>query len=75
MNKLCNVCGKKKRFDDTESMDEVVEANLFSNIEIRFGYGSEFDMTSMGFCICEDCLKTMIATFKHAPTRKDLNFG
>ena len=77
MNKFCNKCGKKKKFNDEDinncDLDAVVEASLFSNIEIRFGYGSQFDMTSMNFCICEDCLIEFTESMTNKPTCKEIS--
>ncbi len=63
---LCNKCGGSCRYygNDHGLVEQVIEG----------GYGSKLgDMVTYRFSLCEGCLATLFATFKHPVEVLDLN--
>ncbi len=59
----CNKCGNESKGIDNDGLYD----SKFQSISCRFGYGSEYDMESWKFDLCESCLVELIKTFKHVP--------
>lgn len=59
----CNSCGKS-----ISQTQLGFESDHFHNVNLHFGYGSNYDMEHWSFDICEDCITSYIKTFKHVPS-------
>lgn len=59
----CNKCGKK--FEKNKS-DLCWDAQLH-NFGVSGGYGSEYDMESFDFDLCEECVNELVKTFMIVP--------
>lgn len=57
----CNKCGK------IIDQNNYAELNKIHTIMLSFGYGSEHDMETWDFDVCEDCILEYIKGFKIAP--------
>jgi len=63
MNNLtCNKCGNTLPMDEQGNMN-IMDCNLRHQMEVRFKYGSPFDLLVGKFCLCEDCLLAFMDTF------------
>ncbi|MEK4025404.1 hypothetical protein [Sporosarcina sp. FSL W7-1283] len=58
---VCNKCGKH---DDAK---EGINLAHYQEIGVSFGYGSDYDMQSWKFDLCEECLVELVKTFKIIP--------
>ena len=56
---VCNCCGKINVINNEYNMTDI------SPIDISFGYGSRFDLTTWEMDICDDCIEKWIKSFKH----------
>lgn len=59
-NVICNKCKK-------ESTNETWGKSVFQEFHCSFGYGSQYDMETWSFDLCEDCLTDLIKTFEVVP--------
>ncbi|MCT4597339.1 MAG: hypothetical protein N4A50_05620 [Vallitalea sp.] len=59
----CNKCGKLIYNEETNSKVDYI------NITKEWGYFSNKDMQVHSFDLCEKCYDSLIATFKHEPTK------
>ncbi len=50
---ICNKCGQVFKY--------------VNDMAVGFGYGSQFDMETWEFCMCDDCLEELAKTFKVVP--------
>ena len=55
---ICNKCGERKKSGIT---------NPFTLVKIWFEYGSKYDDDYWEFDICDDCIDSIIKTFKYSP--------
>lgn len=56
----CNKCGDA-------NTDEEYDKERFSEINLTFGYGSDYDNERWSFDLCDDCLTELVKSFKHVP--------
>lgn len=55
MQTVCNKCGQTFKYT--------------TDMVASFGYGSQFDMETWEFNICDDCMRNLIKTFAIVPNR------
>lgn len=58
---VCNKCGKETWTNENLNMLN------FHEFFIYFRYGSVFDQENWEFDLCENCILSIIKTFKYAP--------
>jgi hypothetical protein len=64
MDIICNRCGK------TETITKKgFEEDQFHDINLIFGYGSNYDGEQLSFTLCEDCVVEYVKTFKYQPKK------
>jgi hypothetical protein len=66
----CNKCGESRELKENGNWydsDEDLFANDIHNFSLGFGYGSRFDMDHWDFDLCDNCLDSIIKTFKYPP--------
>ncbi len=66
---ICNKCGTTQVNGEWSppSEDEYYLSNDIHNINLGFGYGSRFDMENWNFDLCDNCLESLVKTFKYPP--------
>ncbi|PLR72183.1 hypothetical protein [Bacillus sp. UMB0728] len=62
------ICNKSGREIQLENDDEWVGRNLIHSFSVNFGYGSDFDMDTWEFDLCEDELLNFLRTLKVRPS-------
>jgi hypothetical protein len=66
----CNKCGTVRELKNEGNWyetDEDMFASDVHNVSLGFGYGSKFDMESWNFDLCDDCLESVVRSFKYPP--------
>lgn len=62
----CHRCGQTKTITKLG-----YEEDQFHDIELIFGYGSNYDGEKWSFTLCEDCMVEYVNTFKHLPNKSE----
>ena len=63
---ICNKCGKRVEMEDRDNWEEI---NLMHSFDVGFGFGSNYDLETWEFILCESCLLEFVKTFAIPPTR------
>lgn len=61
---ICDCCGKIVNLNNVCCSD-------ITDLKIKFGYGSKFDMSCWEIDICDDCVEKWVSTFKHQIIKQD----
>lgn len=70
----CNMCEKSDIYsEEKEAIDAMRNAFIdshYHSFDIKFGYGSQYDLETWSFDLCENCLEKVANSFLIPPVKK-----
>ena len=70
----CNMCEKSDIYSDeketADAMRNVFIDSHYHSFDMKFSYGSRYDLETWSFDLCENCLEKLTNSFPIPPVKK-----